>query len=68
MSRIIINNNSGLSNETVIDIVGQVIASGRISNNGKQYCYLSTIEIFGTKYQISTDLNKKSDSFKIIKL
>lgn len=34
---------------------------GRISNNDKQYCYLTSFTINGQEYHIVSDLNEKSD-------
>jgi hypothetical protein len=68
MSKIIIDNRSDLTDIEAIKLVQTVIIKGRISNNGKQYCYLVTyLKPDGDKYQISTDLNKKSDRFVICK-
>lgn len=63
MGRIIINNKSKLSDTKVLDYVQRVISMGRISNDDKQYCYLTT---FPVDIAISTTLNKGSDSFTII--
>jgi len=67
MGRIIIDNRSDLSDEKVLALVGNVIREGRISNNGKQYCYLTVFSLFGGKYQVLTNLNKSSDRFVIRK-
>jgi hypothetical protein len=68
MNRIIINNKTDLTDLDAINIVQSVIRAGRISNYGKQYCYLSTWDDNGKEYQITTDLRKKSDSFTIIEV
>ncbi len=60
MSRIIIENRSSKSDAHVVRMVGNVIENGRISNNEKQYCYVTR---FHTGLVISTDLNKASDKF-----
>ena len=60
MSRIIIENRSSKTDEHVCRMVGNVISNGRISNDGKQYCYVTTFE---TGLVIATDLNAKSDRF-----
>ena len=65
MGRIIINNRSNLSDLTALELVSDVIKIGRISNNDKQYCYLSSFKIEGKEHHIVTDLRKKSDSFII---
>ena len=68
MSRIIITNNSDLPDHSAVYMAMKVIEAGRISNFGKQYCYLATVgnwEGTGKSYQISSGLNKKSDRFII---
>lgn len=65
MGRIIINNRSELSDSTVMEMIMSVIKNGRISNDGKQYCYLSTFIIQGKEYDVATDLRKGSDSFTV---
>lgn len=67
MSKIIIDNRSDLKDDVVLDYIKEIIQSGRISNDNKQYCYLSTFTLNGDKYQIATDLNKASDRFVVIK-
>jgi len=68
MNRIIINNETDLSDEFALEITKQVVILGRISNNERQYCYLSTFKKDEGDYQISSSLTKKGDSFKIIKV
>ena len=68
MNRIIINNETDLSDEFALEITKQVVMSGRISNGGKQYCYLSTFKKDEVNYQISSSLTKKGDSFRIVKV
>jgi len=67
MSKIIIDNRSDLDIIKCLKLVASVIHMGRISNKGKQYCYLTVFEINGFNYQVSTDLRGKSDRFLIIK-
>ena len=64
MSKIIIQNDSSLPDIRALAYVKAVMEMGRISNNDKQYCYLTT---FGENGEIvvATDLNKKSDRFVI---
>jgi len=68
MGRIIINNKSDLSDMDAVIFTVKVMQSGRISNNGKQYCYLSSFNSNGNEYHIVTDLREKSDSFTIYKV
>ena len=67
MGKIIIDNRSDLSDSDAIQLVIDVIREGRICNDGKQYCYLTGYRCTRGNYQVSTDLNKKSDRFVIIK-
>ena len=61
--KLIIKNNSDISDITVLTLIQEVIKNGRISNNGKQYCYLTSFDIDNQEYHIVTDLNKCSDVF-----
>ena len=65
MSRLIIDNQSDLEMDTVIRLVESVVKNGRISNNGKQYCYLTSFGIEDKEYHVVSRLNKNSDSFII---
>lgn len=62
MGKIIIDNLSDLPDRDVIKYVASVMAEGRISNNGKQYCCHS---VFADGVQVSAALNKKSDKFTV---
>jgi len=66
MSRLIIDNRSSLSDEVALLWVACVIEGGRISNDGKQYCYYSTFGRGEKKFGIATGLNEKSDKFTVI--
>ena len=64
MSKIIINNKTDLLDDTeVLRLVIDIIKSGRVSNDGKQYCYLTSYKYDKNEYHIVTDLNKSSDTF-----
>ena len=65
MNNLIIDNRTELTDLEAIGLVGEVIKLGRISNDGKQYCYGRGITIDGKRYMVWTDLNKKSDRFVI---
>ena len=65
MNKLIIDNRTELADLDAITLVGRVINQGRISNEGKQYCYGTRITIEGKEYMIWTDLYKKSDRFVI---
>lgn len=63
MSKIIIHNNSSASDLLALICVQQVIADGRISNEGKQYCYATLFK--SLKVAVTTRLNKSSDVFYV---
>ena len=66
MSKLIIENRTKrLSDYQCLAYVEKVIAEGRVSNNDKQYCYLTAFGKVGGKIMVATDLNKNSDRFVI---
>lgn len=65
MGRIIINNNSSAGDDVAVALVLDVVNEGRISNNGKQYCYCTKYSINGFKLMVIPSINKGSDSFQI---
>lgn len=67
MGRIIINNRSDMSDADALIKVCSIISKGRVSNGGKQYCYLTSFRGKGNEYHVVTDLRKRSDSFTIYK-
>jgi hypothetical protein len=50
-----------------MELVKRTIEMGRISNDGKQYCYLTSYEIDKQEYHLVTDLRKCSDVFTFYK-
>ncbi len=48
-----------------LEMILKVIEGGRVSNNGKQYCYGTKFDTHEGKFMVSTDLNNKSDRFII---
>ena len=67
MGKVIIKNTTEVSDLYVMHLVGSVIKLGRISNNEKQYYYLTVHHIDGIEYHIVTDLRKCSDVFTFYK-
>jgi len=65
MNKFIIDNRTDLSDMDAIRAVQKVIAMGRISNNGKQYCHVSVVRLNNKEYNVYSLLNKKSDRFVI---
>lgn len=62
MQKIIIENRTAEDMLTAIGLVKQVIAMGRISNDGQQYCYHTE---FDSGLHVSAYLNKQSDRFVV---
>lgn len=68
MNKFIIDNRTELTDLESVNLVSRVIKQGRISNDNRQYCYVTVIKIENKSYFISAYLNKKSDRFVIITL
>ena len=66
MGKVIIDNQSDLSDIEAMDMVATVMTGGRVSNDGKQYCYATTFTVDHERYAVYTDLNKKSDKFLLV--
>jgi len=66
--KIIIDNQSDLMMDTCLTMVMNVMDNGRVSNNGKQYCYLTAFNSPDGDIHVVTDLNKKSDKFTIYRV
>ena len=66
MGKIIIDNRSSISDAAALNTVIRSIEAGRISNNGKQYCYVCVMETHEGTVQVASDLNKCSDKFTIV--
>lgn len=62
MSKFIIENKSNMNDISVFNTIKKVIQKGRISNCGKQYCYLTVID----GVRVLSRLNKQSDGFVVI--
>ena len=62
--KMIINNESSrLDDVSALWYVQQVIEQGRISNKGKDYCYITVFE--KTEIVVNVKANKMSDTFLI---
>ena len=67
MNKLIIDNRTDLTDAECLPYVQAVIYKGRISNNDKQYCFLTTFwKDKDTILYVSTELNDKSDRFIIM--
>ena len=64
--KIIINNKSKVvSDIKAVELVSSVIQKGRISDDGKSYCYMTTYTLSKETIAISATRNKSSDRFDV---
>ena len=63
--RIIIRTDESIDMIEAAQWVSKVIAEGRVSDDGKAYCYHT---IFGFKVNVSATRNKNSDTFYVYKV
>ena len=63
MGKLIIENRTNMPDLEAMWYVMEVMRDGRVSNDGKQYCYATVWEL--SKVVVYTDLNKKSDRFVV---
>jgi hypothetical protein len=61
LSKLIIENRTNIAMEDVLALARNIVAMGRISNMGRQYCFLASYTIEGEEYHLVSDINKKSD-------
>lgn len=67
MARLILDNRSELPMESFLEMARQIVSSGRISNDGKAYSYLTSFHINNKEYHVVSDLNEKSDKLTLYK-
>ena len=65
MNKLIIQNDTDIPLANILGMVREVVETGRISNNGTQYAYLTVFGYVNREIHVATDLNKKSDRFVI---
>lgn len=63
MPKLIIDNRANLPATTVLDRVSQVVAQGRISGDGKHYCYATT---WCDGVAVYAKRNLASDTFTVV--
>jgi hypothetical protein len=63
--KLIIQNQSELTDIDAIGLVYKVIANGKISENGKSYCYATTFKIKKNKYVVYANGNQDKTNFTI---
>lgn len=66
-SKLILENLTNLPMVDFLRLAQEVVSVGRISNDDKQYCYLTSFTIDDQEYHIVSDLNEKSDKLTFYK-
>ena len=66
-TKLILENKTDLPMIDFLRLAQEVVKLGRISKDGKQYCYAVSFKIDGEQYHIISELNKKSDKLTFIK-
>ena len=67
-SKLILENRTELPLQDFLTLALEVVKMGRISNNDKQFCYLTAFTIDNEQYHIVSDLNDKSDKLIFYKV
>lgn len=67
MEEIRIKKEEGISDELATAMVLKVIEKGKISGDGKHYCYVTEFEHSGDIYDVAFDYKCKTKVFKIWK-
>ena len=67
-SKLILENRTELPLQDFLTLANEVIKMGRISNDNKQFCYLTAFTIDNEEYHIVSDLNNKSDKLTFYKV
>lgn len=61
--RIEIDIRDGIAPEVALVCVEKVVREGRISNDGKSYCWVTTFSVGGEKMAVITRNYRKNDCF-----
>ena len=66
-NRIIVNNRSGLSDLDALALVYKVVEMGRISDEGRSYCYATGFKIDGKQYFVYAERRRSGtgDTFYV---
>ena len=65
MKEIRIKYDDDISDELVSQLVWSVINQGKISNEGKSYCFATVFKVNGTEYQVVANDKTKSIMFYV---
>ena len=67
MKEIRIKYDDEISDELASRLVLSVIHEGKISNEGKSYCFVTVFDVSGAKYQVVANDKTKSTMFYLTK-
>ena len=67
MREIRIKYEDGISDHLAIQLVESVIRQGKISNEGKSYCFATSFNVNGFEYMVVANDKTKSEMFYITK-
>lgn len=62
----IIENNSDLPDGAAFILIQKVIDAGKISNDGKQHSFITTMFYYGKDYMVYSILNKSSERLVVV--
>lgn len=65
MAKFIIDNRSSASDFSMLALVMEVVVKGKISKNGTQYCYITTMTTRRGEYVVYAERNPKSFKFTV---
>ena len=65
MKEIRIKYDDDISDELASQLVWSVINQGKISNDGKSYCFVTVFKVNGTEYQVIANDKTKSTMFYV---
>jgi hypothetical protein len=66
-SKLILDNQTDLPMVDFLSIAQKIVASGRISNDERQYCDLTVCVVDDQEYHIASELNENSDKLTLTK-
>lgn len=56
-----------ISDDMMLRLVSAVVAQGKMSNEGKSYCYATLFEVDGQQYMVEANDKGKSQMFYVYK-
>ena len=68
MKEIRIKYDDGISDELASQLVWSVINQGKISNEGKSYCFATVFKVNGTEFQVVANDKTKSTMFYVCRV